>query len=138
MAENSGARLSYIPLFSELVRENHHKLIELETQESVTKKKIGDAVLDTAEIEFELQELQNKIDKCAIEVIVFCAMALEAYIYDFASRKLTDSYVQNHLDKLDTLSKWVVIPNLVTGKELPRDHRWFSLLRNCSFAKIGE
>ncbi len=129
MSENTGARLSYIPIFSEMVRDIHRKLIEFEAQENIVKKKTGDARLTASETEFELQNLQSEIDKCAIMVIVFCAMALEAYIYDYASRKLTDSYVQDHLDKLDTLSKWVVIPKLVTGKELPKDHRWFSLLK---------
>ena len=33
------------------------------------------------------------------------------------------------LDKLDTLSKWIIVPKLITGRELPRQQKWFELLK---------
>ena len=57
-------------------------------------------------------------------------MSIEAYIYDYAARHLGDDFVKNHLDKLDTVSKWIVIPKLITGRELPHEQKWFDLLRN--------
>ncbi|MDP1546942.1 MAG: hypothetical protein Q8L87_13055 [Anaerolineales bacterium] len=40
-----------------------------------------------------------------------------------------DSFVKDYLDKLDTLSKWVVIPKLITGRELSRRQHWYGLLK---------
>lgn len=47
-------------------------------------------------------------------------MPLSIYLKDF---------VDSHLDKLDALSKWVVIPKIVTGKDFPKDGRAFDLLK---------
>jgi hypothetical protein len=123
------ARSSYISIFTDITRKNHQRLIELEAQENAIKKKQNDVRSDAHQVEHELVSLQEKIFESAINVIVFSAMTLEAYVYDYASRNLTDSFVQDHLDKLDLVSKWVVIPRLLTGKELPRDHRWFTKLK---------
>lgn len=53
---------------------------------------------------------------------------IEAYIHDYAFRNLSDDFIENYLDKLDPESKWVIIPRWLTGKELPRDQRWFEIL----------
>jgi hypothetical protein len=127
MKEN--VRNSVISVFSEITRENHHRLTTLEAQENAFEKEPGESQSEFDEDKTGFYNLQNEIFKSAITVIVFSATMLEAYIYDYASRNLTDSFVQNFLDKLDPVSKWVVIPKLITGKELPRDHRWFGLLK---------
>lgn len=67
--------------------------------------------------------------KAAIECIVFSALSLEAQIYDFAARYFGDSYAAQHLDKLDLVSKWLVVPRLVTGKEIKKDGAAFGHLR---------
>lgn len=54
----------------------------------------------------------------SIRTIVFSAMATEAAIYDFAAIHLGDKYVLDHLDKLDVVAKWTVIPQLVFGGAL--------------------
>lgn len=61
---------------------------------------------------------QDRMLKAAIKTIVFAAMSLEASIYDLAAIHLTDDYVKQYLDKLDLLSKWLVIPRLLCGKSL--------------------
>jgi len=42
-------------------------------------------------------------------------VCLEAAIYDFAAIHLGDQYVKYHIDKLDLLSKWVVVLRFVSG-----------------------
>jgi len=81
-------------------------------------------------IQTEIHSTEAEMAKSALIVIVFSAMAIEAYIYDYAARHLGDVFVKDHLDKLDTLSKWIVIPELVTGKELSRHQKWYMLLKN--------
>ena len=61
-------------------------------------------------VERKIQSLEDELAKASLIVIVFSAMVLESYIYDYASRHLTDAFVKDHLDKLDTLSKWIIVP----------------------------
>jgi len=61
--------------------------------------------------------------------ICFSAMALEAFIYDYAARNLGDGYVSKYLDKLDLTSKWLVIPRLITGSVIDPGCRAINLLR---------
>ena len=62
-------------------------------------------------------------------VIVFAACAAEAAIYDYGARHLSDKFVTEHVDKLDTISKWVVYIRLVTGNEFPKGRNEFGLLK---------
>lgn len=64
----------------------------------------------------------------AIVTIVFSAMALEAYINDYAVRKRSSAFFKSHLDNLDFLSKWVVISELFTGKKFPKEKQCFARL----------
>jgi hypothetical protein len=73
-------------------------------------------------------ELDHEVTRCAIETIVFSAMYLEACIYDFAAHQLGDSYVNKHIDKLDLPSKFVIVPRLVTGREINKGGLAFSAL----------
>lgn len=68
-------------------------------------------------------ELNSEIDKRTRVVIIFCALAVEAFINDYAIDHLSRSYFDNHLDKLDLLSKWVLIPRIVTGSQLEKGNK---------------
>lgn len=61
--------------------------------------------------------------------IIFAACATEASINDYGARRLGDSYFQNHLDKIDTLSKWIVIPKLATGNEFNKEGQAYQFLK---------
>ncbi len=65
-----------------------------------------------------------------IKVIVFSAMALEAAVFDFAAIHLGDEMAKEHLDKLDLLGKWVIVPQLVCGRALREDGPAFNNLRS--------
>jgi hypothetical protein len=118
-----------IHLFSSIVKENHKKMTMLDLRakksgQNITKDPEQDEIL----LEKEINSKEKELAKSAVTVIVFSAMAIEAYTYDYASRHLGDNFVKDHLDKLDTLSKWVIIPELITGREMPRHENWHELL----------
>ena len=64
-----------------------------------------------------------------IKTIIFLCTFLESYIYDFAGIMLGDNYVKTHLDKLDLISKWIIIPKIITGKEIDKKNSYFSRLK---------
>jgi hypothetical protein len=66
---------------------------------------------------------------CATVTIVFSALCLESLINDYAIIKTSASYFKNYLDKLDTVSKWIIIPKIVTGKSISTDGKAFELLK---------
>jgi hypothetical protein len=74
--------------------------------------------------------LATRCEKCALIAITFCAMAVEAYIYDYAARNFTDSFVSKYIDSLEVKNKWVLVPQLVTGKPSPIENRGFELLNS--------
>ncbi|TET17780.1 MAG: hypothetical protein E3J75_01500 [Dehalococcoidia bacterium] len=50
--------------------------------------------------------------------IVFSALSLEACINNYAIERLSKRYLKNYLDKLNLVSKWIIIPQIVTGQQL--------------------
>lgn len=125
------ARTSSIPLYSEIVRENSAHLASVEAQVRALKIRIADATHadETSALEFELISLETTLAKHSLVVILFSATLLEAYIYDYAARHLSDKFAQEYVDKLDVIGKWVVVPRLATGRELPRGKKWFGLMK---------
>ncbi len=69
--------------------------------------------------QMNLSVLYEKREQTATVPIVFAAMCLEAFAYDYGASNLGDAYVQKHLDKLDMISKITVLSKLVTGKDFP-------------------
>jgi hypothetical protein len=64
----------------------------------------------------------------ATVVVVFSITALECYIYGYAARRLGEGYAERHIEKLDLVSKWIVVPKLVTGQEIRSDHKGIEML----------
>ena len=126
------SRTSSIPIFTNIARENFQEFVSLNSnadniRTNSSSENSEDELLD---LEARLMLFEDKIGKTAIITVVFVAMAIEAYIYDYAARHLSDDFVKNYIDKLDLVSKWVIIPRLITGNELPRNHQWFGLLKD--------
>ncbi len=69
--------------------------------------------------------------------IIFAQMALEAYIYEYAVRRLPQSLVDGYLKRGSLKSKWVVISQLITGKEFPTGGRGFKLLTELIRSRDG-
>jgi len=118
-------------LFSGIAKENYGKMLLLETQIKELEKKPTKAKGEDKAILFEqkITPFRKDLAKSSLIVIIFSTMAVEAYIYDYAARHLGDAFVKDHLDKLDTLSKWIIVPKLITGRELSRQQKWFELLK---------
>jgi len=72
--------------------------------------------------------LMRKNDDLLIKSVIFAHMCLEAFIYDNAAHYFSDAYAKKYLDKLDFLSKWVLIPKLVIGREFPKESKAFEYL----------
>lgn len=73
--------------------------------------------------------LSALMDESYVKAIVFAAMCLEGFVYDYAATTISGSYAKNYLDRLDLVSKYVVIPRIVTGKKFPTDTHAFQHLK---------
>ena len=76
-----------------------------------------------------IKSLLESQEEHLVKAVIFGAMCLEAFIYDYAAHNFTDTYVKNYLDKLDVVSKWVVVVRLVTGKDFPKESKAFAGLK---------
>lgn len=61
---------------------------------------------------------EQRLLSASFQTIVFAGMACEAAIFDLAAVQLGDDYASQYLDKLDLLTKWVVVPSLICGRKL--------------------
>jgi len=62
----------------------------------------------------------------AAVIVVFLAMCLEVFLYDYAAENLGDKYIKEHLDKLDLKSKYVLFTKLVTGKDIDKSQEAYA------------
>lgn len=70
-----------------------------------------------------------------VSTIVFATMCLEAAIFDFGAHHLGDQYFADHIEKLDLLSKWVVLPRLVCDYTLDKSTAAFEYLKRTVMAR---
>jgi len=63
---------------------------------------------------------------------IFYALFLESFIYDYGCIFLGDKYVTDNLDKLDFVSKWIVIPKIAHNYDVDRSKEFFSSLKRLS------
>jgi len=121
------SRRSNTHLYVEIALENFNIAIKAE-------KEIIEITNDTKIIDVEKNyysfEPERKSYKHSVTTVLFTSMAIEAYIYDYACRNLSDNHTKTYLDKLDIVSKWVVVPKLITGKEFPIERQGFQLLKS--------
>lgn len=105
----------------------HHMYFDIAQEEYV--KCIDAKAVDTSDMhEGEKSELSRKTTKHAIKAIVFASMCVESAINNYAGTQLGDNYAGKHLDKLNVISKWVVIPKLVCGKSIDKSGPAFNAL----------
>jgi hypothetical protein len=56
-------------------------------------------------------------------------MCLESLINDYCAIKKSSNYFKKYIEKLDTVSKWIIVPKIITNKEIPTDSQAIELLR---------
>jgi hypothetical protein len=60
--------------------------------------------------------------------VVFSAMCLESLINDYCVLNKSATYFKKYIDKLDTTSKWLIVPQIITNKQISTDSQAFQLL----------
>lgn len=103
--------------------EAYHQILELRKTKCYSEE---EATL----LSCELSEPQELAARSGMIVIAFVAFAVEALIYDYGARWLTQGFVKKYLDKLDTQSKWIIYPQLKTGQAVPTGDN--------AFARVGK
>lgn len=64
-----------------------------------------------------------------VVVVVFSAMMLESFIYQYGAEYIGKSYFKDHLDKLDLISKWLITPQLVAQKSIDKSGQAYEALK---------
>jgi len=62
-------------------------------------------------------------------IIVFSALCLESLINDYCALRKSTKFLKNVIDKLDTPSKWVIVPKIIANKEISTDSKAYELLK---------
>lgn len=75
------------------------------------------------EIEEKIVDAYSRRERAVVIPIVFGAICLEAFIYDYGASHISGKYMKEHLEKLSLSSKFLVIPKLVTGKQFSTDSK---------------
>jgi hypothetical protein len=115
--------VSNTSVFLQIMKEANKNFVKVENQRrAYEKKRIGKGY-DSKLNQFLIEET-----KSSFVTIVFAAAYLESFIYDYGSLITSPEYFDEHLDGLDAVSKWVVIPELVNGRGIKTDKAAFSCL----------
>lgn len=97
-----------------IAKDNLSKAVELEQERNA--KTTGQGITDN-DVDW-ICEKNAQIERVAIVSVVFSALTAEAFINHYAVVKLSKSYLEKYLDKLDPVAKWIVIPRMITGKSI--------------------
>jgi len=71
--------------------------------------------------QMNISSLYSYREQIVLLPIIFGAMCLEAFIYDYGAQHLSGAFVKKHVDKLELPSKFVILSKLVTGNDFPTD-----------------
>ena len=101
----------------------HYRQVEKQVKKLTRIKVRNDRDIDY------VAKINASIQRDAMVTVIFCALTLEAFINLYGIRNFSKTYFDNHLDKLNTVSKWLIIPKLVTEKQINTDGRGYELLK---------
>jgi hypothetical protein len=121
--------------YFKVVAETYSQIQNLAREHDQFQRSLEGKEISDDDVDF-LASRNDAIGERALIVIVFSTFTLEAYINHYGINRLSRNYFSSYLDKLDLLSKWLVIPRLVTGRKLDpgsramQDLSWLVSLRN--------
>ena len=127
---------TYFEDFFHIAIDTYKEIVKLEKERSELQANTSESEKSSDNFVDKVAEKDDRIGRIALIVVVFCAMSLEAYINHYAISHLSKNYLKTYLDKLDLLSKWIVIPRITTGTQLDagsrplQDLSWLITLRN--------
>ncbi len=119
-----------------IAQENYTEIKKLKKEHDDYQKKLKDKKKILDEDTDFLAYRNDTVAKHTTIVVIFSALSLEAYINHYAINRLSRNYFTTYLDKLDLMSKYIIIPRFVTGKQLDlgskavQDLKWLITLRN--------
>jgi hypothetical protein len=93
-------------------------------------KKMVQYINSTGKTWLNNDEFPQSADGQATIVIIYCVIALECYIFNYASQKFSKTFCNKHFESMSLLRKWLEIPKVVTGKGIPPDNKGIALLQN--------
>ena len=73
------------------------------------------------EVTLEYVKAHSSVTKQSKICIVFSAMAIEAFINEYAVNKLSKKFFKSHLDRMSLLTKLILVPRLAKDTELEKD-----------------
>ena len=127
---------TYYEEFFHIAIDNYKEIVKLEKEHSELQVNTSESEKSSDDFVDKVAEKNDRIGRLVLIVVVFCATSLEAYINHYAISNLSKNYFKTYLDKLDLLSKWIVIPRITTGTQLDagsrplQDLSWLITLRN--------
>jgi len=108
-------RISVHAMYCKIATEQARRYHERDAEHSKLEMDMANAD-ELGDIPQRLEQCYEEREQSAIIAITFAGMALEAFFYDYAAERLGDTFVAQHLDKLDLPSKFLVYPRLICGK----------------------
>lgn len=112
-------RIGIHKLYFKIATEHQKQYHDLDSEyHELETRGIAEEELDS--ISERMFDLYTEREQAAVVAVTFSAMCLEAFLYDYASEALGDVYVQKHLDRLDLVSKLVLYPRLVVGRDIDK------------------
>jgi hypothetical protein len=66
--------------------------------------------------------VDDDVNAQAAITVIFGVTFAEAYVQNYAARRLGATFAAKHVERLDVVSKWVIVPTLATGVTIRNDH----------------
>jgi hypothetical protein len=128
--------LNYYEDFFHIAIDSYKEISNLEKELNVLHINTSKSDKSSDDFTDKVAEKNDRIGRLALIVVIFCTTSLEAFINHYAISHLSKNYLKTYLDKLDLFSKWIIIPRIITGRQLDAGSRalqelsWLITLRN--------
>ncbi|WP_373548962.1 hypothetical protein [Haliscomenobacter sp.] len=140
--EEKSLRIGDLQMLFEICKEEYNEWkkydIEIRSLQSLGKHykfvsteegKIPGILFEEYKQEKKINEAKDRSKKSYTKCIIFLAIYLEAFIYDYGATRLGDTYMKKYLERLDVVSKWKIIPKLATNNEIRYDNHKYGYLK---------